>query len=68
MKVGGGLGSRGILSSILRVQAYSRVPGNPCPGCDKDGVHLPQTSSFGQWTSGLSILLVLWTSESSGNK
>lgn len=37
-------------------------------GCDKDGVHLPQTSSFGQWTSGLSIVLVLWTSESSGNK
>ena len=37
------------------------------PGCDKDGVHLPQTSGFGQWTSGLSILLVLWTSESSEN-
>ena len=25
MKVGGGLGSEGILSSILRMQAYSRV-------------------------------------------
>ena len=36
-------------------------------GCDKDGVHLPQTSGFGQWTSGLLILLVLWTSESSEN-
>ena len=34
------------------------------PGCDNDGVHLPQTSGFSQWTSGLSILLVLWTSES----
>ena len=36
----------------------------PEAGCDKDGVHLPQTSGFSQWTSGLSILLVLWTSES----
>ena len=34
----------------------------------KRRVHLPQTSGFGQWTSGLSILLVLWTSESSENK
>ena len=31
--------------------------------CDKDGVHLPQTSGFGLWRSGLSILLVLLTSE-----
>ena len=37
-------------------------------GCEKDGVHLPQTSGFGQWTIGLSILLVLWTSESSEKK
>ena len=35
--------------------------------CDKDSVHLPQTSGFGQWTSGLLILLVLWTSGSSEN-
>ena len=37
-------------------------------GCEKDGVHLPQTSGFCQWTSGLSILFVLWTSESSEKK
>ena len=34
------------------------------PGCDKEGVHLPQTSGISQWIRGLSILFVLWTSES----
>ena len=30
MKVGDSLGSEGTLSSVLRVQAYSRVSGYPC--------------------------------------
>ena len=36
-------------------------------GCDKNSVHLPQTSGFDQWTSRSSTLLVLWTSKSSEN-
>ena len=55
------------LSDVHETQSFSlykkTIRELQSPGCDKDGVHLPQTSGFGQWTSGLSILLVLWTSE-----
>ena len=37
-------------------------------GCNKNDVHMPQTSGFDQWTSRLSTLLVLWIGKSSENK